>query len=55
MPRVAETFSVTLPAKLSRLFKVIVEDPDEGLTRMVCEVGLANAEKSDTLTVTTVE
>ena len=55
MPGVAVTFSVTVPAKLFRLFRVIVDDPDAGLTRMVCEVGLAKAEKSDTFTVITVE
>ena len=54
-PGVTERFSATVPAKLFRLFNVIVEDPDAGLTRMVCEVGLADAEKSDTLTVITVE
>ena len=55
IPGVAETVSVTVPAKLFRLLRVIVEDPEEGLTRMVCNVGLADAEKSDTLTVITVE
>ncbi len=54
-PGVAETVSVTVPAKLFRLVKLIVEVPDEGDTRMVCEVGFADAEKSDTLTVIIVE
>jgi len=52
---VAETVSVTVPAKLFRLLRAIVEDPEEGLTRMVCDVGLAAAEKSETLTVMAVE
>ncbi len=55
IPGVAETVSVTVPVKLFRLLRAIVEDPEEGLTRMVCDVGLADAEKSDTLTVITVE
>ncbi len=55
IPGVAETVSVTVPVKLFRLLRAIVEDPEDGLTRMVCDVGLADAEKSDTLTVITVE
>ena len=55
IPGVAETVSVTVPAKLFRLLRAIVEDPEEGLTRMVCDVGLAAAEKSETLTVMAVE
>jgi hypothetical protein len=54
-PGVAETASVTVPVKLFRLLRAIVEDPEEGLTKMVCDVGLADAEKSDTLTLITVE
>ncbi len=54
-PGVAETVSITVPVKLFRLVKLIVEVPDEGDTRMVCEVGLAEAEKSDTLTVIIIE
>ena len=55
IPGVAQTVSVTVPAKLYRLLRAIVEDPEEGLTRMVCDVGLAAAEKSETLTVMAVE
>ena len=55
IPGVAETVSVTVPAKLFKLLRAIVEDPEEGLTRMVCDVGLAAAEKSETLTVMAVE
>ncbi len=54
-PGVAETPSVTVPAKLFRLVKLIVAVPDVGATSMVCEVGLADAEKSDTLTEIIVE
>lgn len=55
IPGVAETVSVTVPVKLFRPLRAIVEDPEDGLTRMVCDVGLADAEKSDTLTVIMVE
>jgi hypothetical protein len=34
-----------------RLVRVSVEVPDEGLTRMIWEVGLALSEKSETFTV----
>ena len=54
-PGVAETVRVTVPEKLFRLVRVTVELPDEGLTSMVRDVGLVEAEKSDTLTVITVE
>jgi len=54
-PGVAETVSDTVPEKLFRLVRVTVELPDGGLTSMVRDVGLAEAEKSDTLTVITVE
>ena len=52
IPGVDETPKVTVPAKLLRLVRVSVDVPDEGLTRMVREVGFADAEKSETFTVT---
>ena len=51
IPGVAVSPSVTVPEKLLRLVRVRVEVPKEGLTRIVWDAGLADAEKSDTLTV----
>ena len=54
-PELAVTVRVIVPVKLLRLVSVMVEAPDEGLTRTVCDVGFADIEKSDTLMVIVVE
>ena len=55
IPGVADSVRVMVPVKLLRLFRVMIDDPDAGLTRIVCELGLVDPEKSETFTVTTVE
>ena len=54
-PGVAETVRATVPEKLLRLVRVTVELLEDELTRIVRDVGLADMEKSDTLTVIAVE
>ena len=54
-PELAVRVRVMIPVKLLRLVSVMVEAPDEGLTRTVCDVGFADIEKSDTLMVIVVE
>ncbi len=51
IPGVADIARVTVPVKLFRLVRVRVEEPDAGFTRIVSDVGLADAEKSETFTV----
>ncbi len=51
MPGVAETVRVTVPVKLLTLVRVSVAEPEAGFTRIVCDVGLVDAEKSETFTV----
>jgi len=54
IPEGADSVSETVPEKPLRLISVRMELPDP-LTRIEAEVGLAETENSDTVTVITVE